>query len=70
MTYPTARLNDYQILDVLHLARGLGLTTMVHAENADMVEWMTDHLESKAMVEPYHHGTSRPPLMEAEATVR
>lgn len=69
MTYPTAKLNDYQILDVMHVARSLGITTMVHAENADVVEWMTEQLEKKGMVAPYYHGTSRPPLVEAEATV-
>ncbi len=70
MTYASARLNDYQILDVMHAARKLGITTMVHAENADVVDWMTDHLEEKGMVAPHHHGTSRPPMVEAEATVK
>ena len=69
MTYASAKLSDYQILDVLHSSRSLGITTMVHAENADLVDWMTDHLEAQNMVEPWHHGTSRPPLVEAEATV-
>ena len=69
MTYASSKLNDYQILDVLHSARKLGITTMVHAENADVVEWMTEQLEKKGMVAPHHHGTSRPPIVEAEATV-
>jgi len=69
MTYQDAKLNDYEILDVMHAARKLGITTMVHAENADVVDWMTDHLEKKGMTAPYHHGTSRPPVVEAEATV-
>lgn len=69
MTYQDAKLNDYEILDVMHAARKLGITTMVHAENADVVDWMTEHLEAKGMVAPHYHGTSRPPIVEAEATV-
>jgi len=69
MTYKPLRLLDYQILDVMYSARKLGITTMVHAENADVIDWMTQHLEQKLMTHPYHHGTSRPPIVEAEATV-
>ncbi|KAG2067226.1 Metallo-dependent hydrolase [Suillus decipiens] len=58
------------ILDVMYSARKLGITTMVHAENADVIDWMTQHLEQKLMTHPYHHGTSRPPIVEAEATNR
>ncbi|KAG2153018.1 uncharacterized protein EDB93DRAFT_1272068 [Suillus bovinus] len=61
---------DYQILDVMYSARKLGITTMVHAENADVIDWMTQHLEQKLMTHPYHHGASRPLIVEAEATNR
>ncbi|KAH8833105.1 dihydropyrimidinase [Flagelloscypha sp. PMI_526] len=70
MTYQSYKLNDGQILDVLVAARRLGVTTMCHCENADVVEWMTKSLELKGMTEPWHHGTSRPPIVEAEATNR
>ncbi|EXJ79072.1 dihydropyrimidinase [Capronia epimyces CBS 606.96] len=70
MTYKAFQLRDYQILDVMHAARKLGITTMVHAENADVIDWMTEHLEEQGMTAPYHHGTSRPPIVEAEATNR
>ncbi|KAI4121974.1 MAG: hypothetical protein LQ347_006677 [Umbilicaria vellea] len=69
MTYKALMLRDYEILDVMYVARKLGITTMVHAENADVIEWMTTHLEAKGMTAPHHHGTSRPPIVEAEATV-
>jgi dihydropyrimidinase len=69
MTYKALKLRDYEILDVMHTARALGIVTMVHAENADVIDWMTEHLEEKGMTAPYHHGTSRPPIVEAEATV-
>ncbi|KAG2063705.1 Metallo-dependent hydrolase [Suillus decipiens] len=39
MTYKPLRLLDYQILDVMYSARKLGITTMVHAENADVIDW-------------------------------
>jgi dihydropyrimidinase len=69
MTYKAFQLKDYEILDVLHATRKLGVTTMIHAENADVIDWMTEHLEEQGMTAPYHHGTSRPPIVEAEATV-
>lgn len=70
MTYKAFQLRDYQILDVMHAARRLGITTMIHAENADVIDWMTEHLEEQGMTAPHHHGTSRPPIVEAEATNR
>jgi len=69
MTYESMKLNDHEILDVMYMARRLGITTMVHAENADMINWMTEHLEAQGMTAPYYHGTSRPPIVEAEAVV-
>ncbi|KAK4689302.1 dihydropyrimidinase, partial [Tremellales sp. Uapishka_1] len=70
MTYPLMKLNDKQVLDVLCSARRSGVTTMVHAENADIIDWMTNALLERGMVEPWHHGSSRPPLVETEATNR
>lgn len=69
MTYEELKLRDYQILDVLHSARRLGITTMVHAENADVIDWMTEHLEEQGLTAPYYHGVSRPTIVEAEAAV-
>ena len=69
MTYKSLKLNDYEVLEVMHAARKLGITTMVHAENADVIDWMTEHLEEQGMTQPHHHGTSRPTAVEAEATV-
>ena len=69
MTYNAMMLRDYQILDLLSAAQELGILTMVHAENADVVQWMTERLEEKGLTGPYFHGVSRPPIVEAEATV-
>ncbi|THV04899.1 dihydropyrimidinase [Dendrothele bispora CBS 962.96] len=70
MTYANLKLNDGEILNVLMAARKYRVTTMVHCENADIIDWMTNNLHERGMTEPWHHGTSRPPIVEAEATHR
>ena len=40
MTYDALRLDDYQLLQILSLARQQGALTMVHAENHDMIRWI------------------------------
>lgn len=70
MTYEALQLRDHQILDVLLEARRNGITTMIHAENGDVLEWMTSQLESRGLFAPRYHATSRPPLVETEATNR
>lgn len=70
MTYQPLRLRDRQILEVMESTRRLGMTTMVHAENTEMIEWMTEKLHARGRTEPYGHALSRPPLAEDEATYR
>jgi dihydropyrimidinase len=70
MTYDDLKLSDRQILDVLALARREQAMVMVHAENADVIAWLTDALEAAGMTEPLHHATSRPRQVEGEATQR
>ncbi|KAK2798824.1 hypothetical protein FQN50_008685 [Emmonsiellopsis sp. PD_5] len=70
MTYEALQLRDNQILDVLLEARKQGITTMVHAENGDVLTWMTDQLEEHGRFAPKYHATSRPQLLEKEATNR
>jgi dihydropyrimidinase len=38
MTYPAFRLGDREMLEVLMRCREVGMTVMVHAENADMID--------------------------------
>ena len=38
MTYDRMKLRDREILDIMLASRKLGLTTMIHAENHDMIE--------------------------------
>ncbi|KAJ5389411.1 uncharacterized protein N7496_000479, partial [Penicillium cataractarum] len=61
LTYDTQRLTDSQLLDVMFEARKNAITTMIHAENGDMIQWLTA---------PYYHALSRPPIVEGEATTR
>ena len=44
MTYELLRLDDYSLLNVLALARREGAMVMVHAENYEMIRWLTDRL--------------------------
>jgi len=70
MTYDDLKLNDYQLLSVLALARQEGALTMVHAENTDCIAWMIAQLEEAGKILPYYHAVSRPMLVEREATHR
>ncbi|KAL5450082.1 hypothetical protein PMIN06_006657 [Paraphaeosphaeria minitans] len=70
MTYEALKLNDGQILDVLLEARKNQITTLIHAENGDLIDWMTAQLEKRHMFAPKFHGPSHPPMAEIEATQR
>jgi dihydropyrimidinase len=64
MTYDDLKLDDGQILDVLDVARQHGALAMIHAENADCIEWL---IIASA---PCWHAHARPMLVEREATHR
>jgi dihydropyrimidinase len=70
MTYDDLKLDDAQILDVLDVARSHGALAMVHAENADCIEWLTRRLEAAGRTAPRWHAHARPMLVEREATHR
>jgi dihydropyrimidinase len=70
MTYEALQLRDNQILDVMLQARRHGITTMIHAENGDVLTWMTNELEARQLYAPKYHATSHPKLIESEATNR
>jgi dihydropyrimidinase len=70
MTYDELRLNDREILEVLDLARREGALTMIHAENADCIAWLTDRLTAEGKTAPRFHALARPELAEREATHR
>ena len=70
MTYDDLKLDDGQILDVLSVAREQGAMAMIHAENADCIEWLTKRLEASGRTAPRFHAHARPMLVEREATHR
>ncbi|HUG22700.1 dihydropyrimidinase [Piscinibacter sp.] len=70
MTYDDLKLDDGQILDVLDVARRHGAMAMIHAENADCIEWLTKRLEAAGRTAPRFHAHARPMLVEREATHR
>jgi dihydropyrimidinase len=70
MTYERLRLDDYQMLQVLELAKREGGLTMVHAENHDMIRHSTEKLLARGEVAPKFHGVAHSRLAEGEATFR
>ena len=70
MTYDDLKLDDGQILDVLSTAREHGAMTMVHAENSECITWLTQRLIDAGKHAPRYHASSRPMLVEREATHR
>ncbi len=70
MTYQDLALSDFQMLEVLQVARETGALVMVHAENYDAIRFLTDRLERAGKTAPQFHATSRPIPVEREATHR
>ncbi|RMX06369.1 dihydropyrimidinase [Corticibacter populi] len=70
MTYDDMKLDDGQILDVLAVARRHGALAMLHAENADCIQWLTRRLLAQGHSAPRYHAQARPMLVEREATHR
>jgi dihydropyrimidinase len=70
MTYDDLKLDDGEILTCLEAARGLGAMTMIHAENADAIAYLTKRLTEQGKTAPRFHGMSRPMPVEREATHR
>lgn len=79
--YPTMKLfmaykgmffhaDDDAILKALKKGKDAGVTVMVHAENADMIDVLQRQLVAEGKTDPYGHVISRPPVVEAEATRR
>lgn len=70
MTYEAMRLNDAQILATMDAARQGGAVVMVHAENEDVIRYLTDQHERAGRTAPQGHASSRPVAAEREATHR
>ena len=70
MTYEALHLSDRQILDVLATARRERAIVLIHAENHEILTWLTDQLEMQGRTAPKDHAASRPLAVEREATHR
>lgn len=70
MTYDALKIDDYQMLEVLALAARERALVMVHAENHDVIRWVSQRLIERGHVAPKYHGVSHVPLAESEATNR
>jgi dihydropyrimidinase len=70
MTYELLRLSDGQMLDVLAAAEREKALVMVHAENHEMIQWLTRRLLERGHGAPKFHMSAHHPLAEAEATNR
>lgn len=62
--------DDTAIFRALQASKEAGVTIMVHAENADVIDVLQKQLVAEGKIEPKYHAVSRPPLVEAEATQR
>lgn len=62
--------DDEAIIKALVQGKKAGITVMVHAENGDMVDYLTKKLIAEGKTGAYYHAASRPPIVEGEATSR
>ena len=70
MTYDALKLDDRQMLDILGAARREGAMVMVHAENHEMIKWLSERLLSAGHVAPKYHAVAHARVAEGEATHR
>lgn len=70
MTYDRLKLDDGQLLDVFAVAARERALPMIHAENNDVILWITRHLLARGHTAPRFHAVSHAPAAEDEATQR
>ncbi|MCG8710289.1 dihydropyrimidinase [Brenneria sp. 4F2] len=70
MTYDAVKMNDGDILNLLTLAAEHGALAMVHAENNDIIKWMSQRLLERGHTAPRYHAISHPAAAEIEAIGR
>jgi dihydropyrimidinase len=63
-------LPDEDLIAGFARCRDLGALPQVHAENGDLIEYLQKKLVTEGVTGPRAHPLSRPPALEAEATVR
>ncbi len=70
MTYDDLKLDDYEILNVLAAARREQAMVMIHAENHDVIRWITEKLLDQGKGAPKYHAIAHARIAEKEATHR
>ncbi len=64
------RLADGDIFQVLRIARDCGITTMVHAENGDVIDLLIAEAQAAGHTSPEWHALTRPAWGAVEAVLR
>lgn len=70
LTYDAMKLTDLQMLQVLSVAREHDSIVMVHAENNDIIQFLSDRHIAAGNVHPRFHAKSHPAISEREAVYR
>jgi dihydropyrimidinase len=71
MAYPGVfYATDGEILLAMQQAARSGATVMMHAENGIAIDQLVAQARAAGRTEPVHHGLTRPPELEGEATSR
>ncbi|HEV7613198.1 MAG TPA: dihydropyrimidinase [Steroidobacteraceae bacterium] len=70
LTYEGLKLDDYEVLTILDLARREGVMVMVHAENDACIRWLTERLLDSRKTALRYHVTAHPAIGEREAAFR
>ncbi|NIM99819.1 MAG: dihydropyrimidinase [candidate division Zixibacteria bacterium] len=62
--------DDATIFQMLQKTKEVGMLTMLHAENGDVIDILQKQLVAEGKTDPQYHAASRPTVVEAEATAR
>lgn len=62
--------DDSTIFKMLQKTKRVGMLTMLHAENADIIDVLQKQFILQGKVEPKYHALTRPTVAESEATIR
>ncbi|MCK4830817.1 dihydropyrimidinase [bacterium] len=62
--------DDATIFRMIQATKKVGMLMMLHAENGDVIDVLQKQLVAEKKTDPKYHATSRPPVVESEATAR
>ncbi|AGT10603.1 dihydropyrimidinase [Paracoccus aminophilus] len=70
LSYDGLKLDDYEVLNVLDLARSEGAMVMVHAENDACIRWLTEKFIEARKTQLRYHEKAHSEIGDREATFR